>query len=177
LPAVISHLATPNSGVRRYAVPVLQRQRSLPGFFTVCACHHPPLAVATPRAFNASAKEAASSGRGTEGSNPISSSKGVSNELFPAVAYDGAPASRGFLFNEFSRVVISDQKERSHFESAILAGERQRRRLSHRGDVERIARTLSLTCCTATDLVINRTTAFEAIVRSVKPVAGRVAGR
>ena len=34
-------------------------------------------------------------------------------------------------------------------------------------DVERIARTLSLTCCTATDLVINRTTAFEAIVRWV----------
>jgi hypothetical protein len=39
-----------------------------PTFFTVCVCHHPSLAVATPRAFNASAKEAASSGRGTEGS-------------------------------------------------------------------------------------------------------------
>jgi len=34
------------------------------------------------------------------------------------------------------------------------------------GDMDRIARMLSLTCCTATDLVIGRATAL-AIVRSV----------
>jgi len=35
------------------------------------------------------------------------------------------------------------------------------------GDMDRIARMLSLTCCTATDLVIGRTTASEPVVRSV----------
>jgi hypothetical protein len=35
------------------------------------------------------------------------------------------------------------------------------------GDMDRIARMLFLTCCTATDLVIGRTAAFEAIVCSV----------
>ena len=35
------------------------------------------------------------------------------------------------------------------------------------GDMHRIGRMLFLTCCTVTDLVIGRTTASEAIVRSV----------
>jgi hypothetical protein len=35
------------------------------------------------------------------------------------------------------------------------------------GDMHRIARRLSLTCCTATDLDIGRTTASEPVVRSV----------
>ena len=42
------------------------------------------------------------------------------------------------------------------------------------GDMHRVARMLFLTCCTATDLVIGRTTASEAIVREVatrQPIA------
>jgi len=35
------------------------------------------------------------------------------------------------------------------------------------GDIHRVARMLFLTCCTVTDLVIGRTTASGAIVRSV----------
>ena len=64
--------------------------------------------------------------------------------------------------------------ELSPFRERHRCGERQRRRLWHRGDVERIARTLSLTCCTATDLVIHRPTAFRrdhALGR--QPAAGR----
>jgi hypothetical protein len=93
-------------------------------------------------------------------------------------APDSLLEQRGFepLVPLLNELLSPTKTKRSHFESAIVAGTTED--LSHRGDVERIARTLSLTCCTATDLVISRTTAFEAIVRSVEsrqPVG--VAGR